>query len=286
MSKVEFILALRKRFNFFVSISVLLLLTLLSYTLLNSVQAKRLPSAKPVIGIMMNNGDEGGYSRYPWYAIRQNYSQVVSRYGGVPVFIGHDAQNLDDYLELLDGIVLTGGDMKSPLGATTTGIKEINPKTHSREYIEFALIKKAHEKDIPVLGICAGMQHMNLAMGGTLIENLKKTLGTSIQHRNDKRDELQHGITIKKDSKLYQVLNTTFMQVNSNHNAGLNKVATPFMVSAHATDGVIEGIEDPNKRFFIGVIWHPEFHLTQEEGKLWQAFVDAASTYKSETKGS
>jgi putative glutamine amidotransferase len=283
MPKLDYVSAFRKRLNLFICASVVLILVIISLTLLNSVQAKH-ANNKPLIGILLNTGTEGGYSDYPWYAIRQNYSQVVSHYGGVPVFIGHDAKNIDDYIDVLDGIVLTGGDMNSPEGAYTTGIGVIDQRYHSREYLEFALIKKAYEKDIPVLGICAGMQHMNMAFGGTLYENLKKEIGTPIQHRNEQRDKLIHPITIKKDSKLFKILKTTSLKVNSNHNAGLNKIGANFKVTALAPDGVVEGIEMPDKRFFIGVIWHPEFHLTEQEGMLWQAFIHSAGQYKLATK--
>lgn len=241
------------------------------------VQAK---SNKPLIGILLNDGGNGGYSQFPWYAMRQNYSKVIAENGGIPVFIGHDIQPIDDYLELLDGIVLTGGDFYSPPNAYTTGIKDTpNYKKYPREHIEFALIKKGYEKDIPVIGICAGMQQMNLAMGGTIYENLKKSLNTPIQHRNEDRETLQHGIKIEENTVLYKMLKTKNMKVNSNHNAGINKLSSKFIISAKAPDGVIEGMEAQNKRFFIGVMWHPEFVLTKQEKILWKEFVQAASEY-------
>ncbi len=237
---------------------------------------------KPLIGILMNDGGKGGYSEYPWYAMRQNYSQVIAENGGIPVFIGHDVEPIEDYLKILDGVVLTGGDFSSSDEAYTTGISgTFNPKHHPREFIEFALVRKGYEKDLPVIGICAGMQEMNLALGGTLYENLKKSLGTPIQHRNETRHVVQHNIEIKPDTKIHQILETEKLTVNSNHNAGINKVSPKLTVSALAPDGVIEAFEAKDKRFFIGVMWHPEFVLSEQEKQLWKAFIQASKEYSA-----
>ncbi|MBS0287274.1 MAG: gamma-glutamyl-gamma-aminobutyrate hydrolase family protein [Proteobacteria bacterium] len=243
--------------------------------------AKTSHNEKPLIGILLNDGGKGGYSDYPWYAMRKNYSQVVAQLGGVPVFIGHDKEPIEDYLKILDGVVLTGGDFYSPPEAFTTGVnKDYNPKYHPREYIEFALIKKGYDSDLPILGICAGMQQMNIALGGTIFENLKKSLGTPIQHRNETRHEIQHMIDIAHDSKLYDIMQTERLAVNSNHNAGINKIAPKLKVVALAPDGVIESFEAKNKKFFVGVMWHPEYVLSEEEKKLWIAFIDAAKEHR------
>lgn len=246
--------------------------------LINSfVQAKLNKQSKPLIGILLNDGGKGGYSEYPWYAMRQNYSQVIAENGGIPVFIGFDMEPIEDYIKTLDGIVLTGGDFYTPPEGYTVGIgKQYKPKRHSREGIEFALIKKGYEANLPLLGICAGMQQMNLALGGTLHENLKKALGTPIQHRNEIRHETQHNVEITPGSKLHKVMNTTNLAVNSNHNAGINQPSQKLSVTAVAPDGVIESFEAKDKRFFIGVMWHPEYVLSNEEKKLWIAFIEAA----------
>lgn len=273
----------QKKSVFISPLKVIFLLCIMLMTMLHHVaNANHSNDAKkPLIGILLNDGGKGGYSDYPWYAMRQNYSQVIAELGGVPVFIGHDIQPLDDYIRVLDGIVLTGGDLNTPEGAYTTGIKTVDPKKYPREYIEFQLVKKALENDIPVLGICAGMQDMNLALGGTLIPNLKEVLNTPIQHRQENREKLHHSVTISEKSQLYKVLKTKSLKVNSNHRAGINKVSPVLVVSARAPDGVIEGFEVPGKRFFMGVMWHPEFMLTPQEKLLWKSFIQAASNYRT-----
>ena len=201
--------------------------------------------------------------------------------GGIPVYIGYDTQNVDDILSNLDGLVLTGGDFATPPEAFTTGIVgPVDPKLYPRTHFEVMLIRTAYEKNIPVLGICAGLQNMNAAMGGVLINNLMEETGTKIQHRNEKRDEVQHRVDINPQSLLFELLNKKSLMVNSNHRAGIKKVAPGFNIGARAEDGVIEAIEDPNKLFFIGVMWHPEFVLSKEESRLWRLFIDAACEYR------
>lgn len=270
--------------SFFISPlkAIFLLCVIIMAMLHNAANANHGDVKKPLIGIMLNDGGKGGYSDYPWYAMRQNYGRVIAELGGIPVFIGHDTQPIDDYIQVLDGILLTGGDLNTPEGAYTTGIKTFDPKKYPREYVEFQLVKKALEKNIPVLGICAGMQDMNLALGGTLIPNLKEVLKTPIQHRQENREKLHHSIAISEKSQLYKIVKTKSLKVNSNHRAGINKVSPVFVVTARAPDGVIEGFEVPGKRFFMGVMWHPEFMLTPEEKLLWKSFIQASSEYRAE----
>lgn len=243
------------------------------------------PREKPLIGILLDSGGNEGYSEYPWYALRKNYGQVIANLGGIPLFIGHDSKVTEDYLNILDGIVLTGGDFESPPEAYTTGIKgKVDQQRFARDYMEFGLVQKAYERNIPTIGICAGMQNMNVALGGTLYKNLKESLGTTIEHRKEDNEKVQHPIQIQENTKLFHILRVKFLQVNSNHNEGINKVAAALTISARAPDGVIEGIEAPQKLFFMGVMWHPEFLLSQEETDLWKSFIAAALTYHSQHK--
>jgi putative glutamine amidotransferase len=147
--------------------------------------------------------------------------------------------------------------------------------------MELKLIKLAYQRNIPVLGICAGMQEMNVALGGTLTSNLKKTFNITTEHRNENREKIQHKVTIEPNTQLYHIVKNAKFGVNSNHREGLKEVSPVLNINARATDGVVEGIEAPKKQFFIGVMWHPEFQLNKEEEKLWQAFLDAATKYQA-----
>lgn len=238
---------------------------------------------KPIIGILLNSGQVGDYSRYPSYALRKNYSQIITQYGGVPIFIGHDSPVLEEYLKLIDGILLTGGEVELPEQAFTTGINFVlDPAKFPRAHFEYPLIHQAYARNIPVLGICAGMQNMNVALGGTLIQNIQQFLYSSIVHQQEDREQVQHFIQIFAPTQLNRIIGVTELGVNSNHRAGLGKVSPHLRISAKAPDGAIEGVEADNKRFFIGVMWHPEFMLSEQEEALWQAFIQAAKDFQEE----
>lgn len=244
-----------------------------------TILAKSTPS-KPLIGIMLNDGGTGGYSTYPWYAIRQNYGKLIAKLGGIPVYVGFDTVETNDYLQILDGILLTGGEFPTPDEVYTTGLKgDIDPQKYPRSAFEIKLIKQAFSQDIPVLGICAGMQDMTAALGGTLIRRIAKEVQTDTNHYVDDREKAQHKINIKKESKLNKILQSTTLNVNSNHQAGVKRIPEAFIETATAEDGVIEGIEAPNKRFFIGVMWHPEFLVNPQEEALFKEFIHAAEIY-------
>lgn len=244
-----------------------------------SAYAEKHSSDKPLIGILLNDGGPGGYSIYPWYAMRKNYSEIIAKQGGIPVFIGHDVSVVEDYLDKLDGIVLTGGDLKSPPRAYENGQhKPVDPKHYPRQSIEFVIVQEAYKRNMPLLGICAGMQNMNVALGGSL-ENLKEAGKTSIEHRVDNREQIQHQVIVVPKTLLSRIMKKQQFGVNSNHREGIHRLSDKYVVTARAPDDVIEAFEAPNKTFFIGVIWHPEFVLSEQDKQLWQAFVKASANY-------
>lgn len=237
--------------------------------------------SKPLIGITLNvetRGEaDGGYSDYPWYAMRCDYAKAVADAGGIPVHIGHDLSVLDDYLERFDGFVLTGGDIDSPAAVYKNGLPSNYNPDHPRLKFEFELIRRLLKQDIPTFGICAGMQHMNIALGGTLYPDVVKNINTKIKHKDLERHKPKHLVEIDPDSQLAEVMGVNEVEVNSNHREAINKLVNIFNISARAADGVIEAIEVNAKKFFIGVQWHPEFRLSEAENKLWRTFVDAAT---------
>lgn len=269
-----YMISIRSHLILFCVISLMLLLHCQ-----NSLHAKEV-NAKPLIGIVLNDGGKGGYSDYPWYALRQNYGKVIEENGAIPVYIGFHTLLVEDYLNVLDGLVLTGGDFPTPPEAFTTGIKDkIDSKHYPRTAFELTLIQKAYDRDMPVMAICGGMQDMVAAMGGVLIQDLQKNYQTKIKHRHEDREQLVHGIKVRTDSKLYGIVKTDSYQVNSNHHSGIKTVPSAFIASAKADDGVIEAIEAPGKTFFMGVMWHPEFMLTPQEKALWKSFIQASDAY-------
>jgi len=236
--------------------------------------------SKPLIGITLNietkRESEGGYANYPWYAMRCDYARAVVEAGGIPVHIGHELGVLDDYLERLDGFVLTGADVPYPEQAYEYGLPSNFDPDHPRLEFEFKLIRRALANDIPTLGICAGMQNMNVALGGSMYKDVVQSLGSKTNHKDLERHVTKHEVEIDPGSQLFEALQEKTLQVNSNHREGIHKPVSIFTISSQSPDGVIEGIEVQGKKFFMGVQWHPEFKLSDAESRLWEAFIDAA----------
>jgi len=270
----------QKRITRFVAI----VFSLLLFSLSAFSEPQKTIVDKPLIGILLNDLGSGGYSKYPWYAIRQNYGKVIAQMGGIPVYVGFDTVVTEDYLSVLDGILLTGGEFSMPEEFFTTGMKNpLDPKKYPRTAFEIKIVQQAFEKDIPVLAICGGMQNMNAALGGTLIQSIANTVQSDINHHNEERTQPQHSVQIKSGTKLSKALNNaTKLDVNSNHRVGIKILPAALISSANASDGVIEGIEAPDKRFFLGVMWHPEFLLNEQEKGLFKTFLQAAAEYQNE----
>lgn len=240
---------------------------------------------RPKIGITLNletkTEADGGYSDYPWYAMRQDYETVVTEAGGLPVYIGHQTSLLEDYLDAVDGLILTGGDIQMPDAFYTSGISEDTALTNSRLRFEMQLIRKAYERDMPILGICAGMQHLNVAFGGTLLRDVREV--TDVEHRDKANDRknIKHDVAVIEDTLLADITGAERMPINSCHYEAVKSMAPNFILSAKADDGIIEAMEAPEKSFCIGIQWHPEFLLNEQEPFIWKAFIQAAQMYRA-----
>ena len=233
---------------------------------------------KPVIGITLDLEEKKTYSLFPWYAGRRNYSDSISQAGGVPVFIPHDEKLIEKYLNIIDGIVITGGDFD--VDPSLYGEKKIHNKVQlkqSRTNFEFKITQLAIKKNLPILGICGGEQLLNVIFGGSLYQHIPDQIKTEINHeQTNPRNQASHKIIIKKNSKLESIVKTTEMFVNSAHHQSVNKIGTKLYVSAHASDGVIEAIESKDLEFCLGVQWHPEFLIDKNDIKIFSALVAAS----------
>jgi len=235
-------------------------------------------SKKPLIGITFDSQHPGHYSRYPWYALRENYCSSVAEAGAVPIPLTHDIDLVDEYLSLIDGLLITGGDFD--LDPILYGEDKKHPsiKTkHSRTNFEMTMVRAALQKNIPVIGICGGLQVMNVAFGGSLIQHIPEDYPEGLNHeQNNPPHEPSHSIKLIKDTLLHKIIGSESIEVNSSHHQAVKKLGEGVILNAMAPDGIIEGFEVPAYKFCIGLQWHPEFHVTPKDRAIIEAFVEAS----------
>ncbi len=210
---------------------------------------------KPVIGISLDWQEKGSFSSREHYALRTHYFTAIEKCGGIPIGIPF-SENIEEVLNIIDGLLLPGGDYPSP----PSWYGKENEKTpwHPRAIFCKKLIEKALQKDMPMLGICAGMQEICGSLGAKMVKDLSTYVETSIDHYNEKPLEKNaHKVTIQKKSLLYNILQTTKIEVNTGHREAVIEVPAEISVTAKAPDAIIEAIEIPTKKFVLGVQWHP-----------------------------
>ncbi len=213
---------------------------------------------------------------------------AIEKAGGLPVLIpsGLETHTLRQIYERLDGILVPGGGDINPnqYGATshpkTAGIDDI------RDAAETQVVRWAVADDLPVLGICRGNQLLNVALGGTLIQDVPSLVDTPIRH-NYQPSEVAlgyraHPVALDPESRLAHILGTATLDVNSLHHQAVESVAPGMCVVGHSPDGVVEALEMPDKRFVLSVQWHPE-NLTDDPAMLaiFEAFVTACETVRA-----
>jgi len=231
----------------------------------------------PIIGITLDFENNGGYSTFPWYAVRENYLTSLYKFGAIPFPLFHET-SLNKYIfETLDGLVITGGnfDINPNLYADSDkGSRNIKDK---RTNLEIDLYNKFLETPKPILGICGGEQLINVASGGDLIQDINETIKTDIEHeQSNPRNEVSHEIKVIKKSKLYEITKRNKIAVNSAHHQSVNNLGKNFISSALAPDGVVEAIEHINHPWCLGLQWHPEFLITSSDIAIIKDFVNHA----------
>ncbi len=234
---------------------------------------------RPLIGVTLDAELPGSYSAYPWYALRQNYAAAITAAGGLPVALPHDPALAEAFLDRIDALVVTGGafDVDPTLygaGArhATVTLKE------GRTAAELALVAGALARDRPVLGICGGEQLLAVALGGTLIQHIPDAVPDALEHEQpNPRHEPGHRVTIVPGTVLARIVGATTMDVNSAHHQAVAAPGPRAAVNAVAPDGVIEGVEDPARRFCLGVQWHPEFLIDPGDRRIFDALIAACA---------
>jgi putative glutamine amidotransferase len=232
---------------------------------------------QPRIGLTLDAEPPGGYSKLPWYAIRANYCEAIVRAGGVPVALPHEVELVEAYLDLLDGLLVTGGafDLDPLLYGASERHATVRTKDR-RTAFEMAITKGALQRDRPLFGICGGQQLLNVALGGDLIQHIPDVVPRCLEHeQRNPRTEPGHSVEVVAGSRLHALGGVLRLEVNSAHHQAAGAVGPGVVVSGRAADGVIEAIEVPDRRFCIGVQWHPEYRISAADDALFAALVDA-----------
>jgi putative glutamine amidotransferase len=231
----------------------------------------------PVIGITM-----GPYSQDPrGHWLREDYLRSVERAGAVPVALAPVRPGAAPaLLARLDGLVLSGGSDIDPALFGAAPHPAVRGVARERDEFELALAREALEKDRPLLAICRGHQVLNVATGGTLVQDIPSEVEGAVDHDPDvERWVTAHDVSILQGTRLREILGRGEVAVNSFHHQAVAELGRGLVVSARSTrDGVVEGIEAPGLRFALGVQWHPEGFWREEVGfhPLFAALAEAA----------
>ncbi|HSQ92561.1 MAG TPA: gamma-glutamyl-gamma-aminobutyrate hydrolase family protein [Nitrospiraceae bacterium] len=240
---------------------------------------------KPIIGVTpdFNAGDRKEWGgREPTYFLRARYIRAIEELGGVPLVLPLHADRTTrrHILHNLDGLLITGSGPDLP--PSLYGERQRFPfkiVSERRASFELDIVRLAKQADLPLLGICGGMQTMNVACGGSLIQDIPAQISKPLQHRQQTHaTNLSHTITVAPGSLLRRIVRSASMRVNSSHHQSVNAVAPSLIASAQASDGIVEAIESPAHRFFLGIQWHPEFLFDQYplHRRLFEAFLRAS----------
>jgi putative glutamine amidotransferase len=234
--------------------------------------------SRPLIGLTLDAEKPGGYSKFPWYALRQNYFDALAGAGGLPVALPHVPALAADWLDRIDALVITGGAFDVDPALYGDGARHATVKLkQGRTEAEFALVRGALSKKMPVLGICGGQQLLAVALGGTLIQHIPEAVPGALPHEQpNPRDEPGHEVHIRPGTKLRGIVGADRMRVNSSHHQAVRDAGPTSVVNATARDGVIEGIEAPGETFCLGVQWHPEFLIDPGDRRIFDALIAAA----------
>ena len=233
---------------------------------------------RPIVGIT-SYAEEArwGVWELPAALIPLSYVRAVENAGGRALLVPPSPDGVEETLDALDGLILSGGADLDPESYGAETHPETNGTRPERDSAELALLEGALARDMPVLAICRGSQVLNVALGGDLVQHLPEVVG----HENHKHTPgvfADHGVEILPGTQLHHVVGE-HAPVKSHHHQGYGRLGDGLREAARADDGTVEAIEDPSRRFALGVLWHPE---EGEDAALFEALVAEAKRYREE----
>lgn len=238
---------------------------------------------RPVIGVVLAlTAEDHDFVPQPAYRfeyLKQQYYEALEQQGGLPIGIP-STERLDaveQYCDIISGLLLVGGEDINPSMYAEELDPLCKPMMPRRDQFECQLIKACHRRQIPIFGICRGLQIMNVAFGGTLYQDLSQMPGVANHGQVGELDfSTRHQVELVSGTRLHQIVGADRIETNTGHHQGIKQLAKGLTVSAKATDGVIEAIEGSG--FTLAVQWHPEaWSCDQHSGKLFAGFIRACS---------
>ena len=237
--------------------------------------------AKPVIGITAYvTPARFGVWDVVSALVPVDYVRAVERAGGRALLVPPSHEGVDETLDAVDGLIFSGGSDLDPSLYGQAAHPETTGVVAERDRGELALLTAALERDMPVLAICRGSQVLNVALGGALVQHLHEVVGHE-RHKYTPGEFADHDVSVEEGTRLGSIVGT-HAPVKSHHHQGFGRLGEGLRAAAHADDGAVEAVEDPSRRFALGVLWHPE---AGEDPKLFEALVAEALVYRSERHG-
>ena len=233
---------------------------------------------RPVIGITAYAEEaRWGVWEAPAALIPLAYVSAVERAGGRPLLVPPSEDGVEETLAVLDGLLFSGGSDLDPETYGAEAHPETNGVRAERDQAELTLLEAALARDMPVLAVCRGSQVLNVALGGDLVQHLPEVVGHE-RHKHTPGVFADHDVEVLPGTRL-QTLVGDHAPVKSHHHQGYGRLGDGLREAARADDGTVEAIEDPRRRFALGVLWHPE---AGEDAALFEALVEEARRYRAE----
>ena len=232
--------------------------------------------SRPVVGITTYvTPARWSYWELKAALIPADYARAVEAAGGRPLLVPPSEQGIEETLEALHGIIFSGGSDLDPELYGQETHRETSGVVADRDRAELALLEEALARDMPVLAICRGSQVLNVARGGDLVQHLPDVVGDE-KHKETPGVFMEHEVELQPDSRVGSLLGER-APVKSHHHQGFGRIGRGLRVAGHAEDGTVEAVEDPGRRFAVGVLWHPE---AGEDFALFEGLVRSAAEYR------
>jgi putative glutamine amidotransferase len=231
---------------------------------------------KPIIGINCDYEEEG---KQPYSFLYRSYSDAVIAADGIPLLLPliKDKSSVELFLKRIDGLLLTGGNDVPPHRYGEEQHEKTVCVHPDKDISDNLLVDIAMQMKKPMLAICYGAQLVNVAMGGSLIQDIPSEETSPIVHKDSQNEQYTHPVTVEKNSLLYKIIGTGCIETNSAHHQAIKRLGKGLKDTAHTSDGIIEAIEIKDYPFFVGVQWHPERMIDYPcHATLFRALVNAS----------